>query len=98
MKISIASTTDSLDGDISETGGRAPYYLILDENNNVIESIKNPFAVGGGGAGFGVAKMLADKNVSKVIVGKVGGNMKSAMEESNIELVEKHGSIKDLNL
>ena len=93
MKIAIASTDDNVKGDISEKGGRAPYYLIFDEKHVLIESIKNPFAVGGGGAGFAVAKMLKDKEVTRVIVGKAGGNMKGALEDAGMELVEKEGGI-----
>jgi predicted Fe-Mo cluster-binding NifX family protein len=95
MKTAIASATNKAEGEISEKGGRAPYYLIFDEENKLIESIKNPFAVGGGGAGFGVAKMLADKKVNKIIVGKVGDNMKGALEKAGIELIEKEGDINE---
>lgn len=95
MKIAIASNANSTDGEISERAGRAPYYLIFDDKGSMIEAIKNPFATGGGGAGYGVAKMLRDKNVEKVIVGKAGGNMKIAMDEMSIELIEKEGLIKD---
>ncbi len=95
MKTAIASTNDSTEGEIFEKGGRAPYYLVFNEENELIESIKNPFAVGGGGAGFGVTKMLADKGVGKVVMGKAGENMKGALEDANIELIEKEGEIKD---
>jgi predicted Fe-Mo cluster-binding NifX family protein len=95
MKIAIASTAETLDGEISSQGGRAPFYLFLNENSELIHTFKNPFSTGGGGAGNGVAKILEDEGISKVIVGKVGGNMKEALEEAHIELVEREGSITD---
>ena len=92
MKIAIASEGEKEDSEISLRGARAPYYLIF-ENKKPIETIKNPFAIGGGGAGFSVAYMLADKKVNLVIAGKVGGNMISALKEKEIKFEEKSGKI-----
>ncbi len=93
MIIAIASTSADLQGSISNQGGRAPYYLLINEENKLLESIKNPFARGGGGAGFGVAKMLAQKNVQKLIAGQIGDNMQSALKERSIEYKLTEGSI-----
>ena len=90
MKIAIASEGKDESSEISQKGGRAPYYLIF-EDKKLVEAIKNPFAVGSGGAGFSVAYMLADKNVNLVIAGKVGGNMVSALKEKEIEFQEESG-------
>ncbi len=87
MKIAVASEGKNLDSEISLRGGRAPYYLIF-ENKNLVETIKNPFATGSGGAGFSIAHMLSDKKVNLVITGKIGDNMKSALKEKNIESKE----------
>ncbi len=91
MKIAIATTEDKEDAEISERGGRAPYYLIFNETGEVTESIKNPFAVGGGGAGYSVAKMLADKDVDVCVAGVIGGNMNEALSDREIKFVEKKG-------
>jgi len=88
MKIAIASEGKLQSNEISEKGGRAPYYLIF-EDKKLVETIKNPFASGSGGAGFSVAYMLAEKGVKIVIAGKVGGNMISALKEKNIEFKEE---------
>jgi len=90
MRIAIASEGNNEDSEISQRGGRAPYYLIF-ENQKIIETIKNPFATGSGGAGFSVAYMLADKKVNLVIAGKIGGNMMSALKEKGIEFREESG-------
>jgi len=87
MKIAIASEGKDINSEISSRGGRAPYYLIF-KNKKLIETIKNPFATGSGGAGFSVAYMLADKKVELVIAGKVGGNMVSALKEKGIKFKE----------
>jgi len=90
MKIAIASEGKDIESNVSERGARAPYYLIF-ENKKLVEVIKNPFAVGGGGAGFSVAYMLADKKVNLIIAGKIGGNMESALKEKGIEFKEESG-------
>ncbi|MBU0894429.1 MAG: hypothetical protein KKF48_05220 [Nanoarchaeota archaeon] len=88
MKIAIASEGKNLDSEISKRGGRAPYYFIF-ESKKLVETIKNPFASGSGGAGFSVAYMLAEKNVKLVVAGKVGGNMESALKEKGINFREE---------
>jgi predicted Fe-Mo cluster-binding NifX family protein len=96
MKIAIASEGKDENSEVSQRGGRAPYYLIF-EDKKLIESIKNPFATGSGGAGFSVAYMLADKKVNLVIAGKFGGNMVSALKEKGIKFKEESGKkVKDI--
>ena len=94
MKIAIASEGETNESKISEKGGRAPYYLIF-EDKKLIEAIKNPFATGGGGAGFSVAYMLAEKKVNLTIAGKIGGNMISALKEKGIDFKEASGKVKE---
>jgi len=92
MKIAVASEGKNLDSEISGQGGRAPFYLVF-ENKKLVETIKNPFATGGGGAGFSVAYMLAEKKVGLVVAGKIGGNMVSALNEKGIEFREGGGKV-----
>ena len=87
MKIAIASEGKDINSKISMKGGRAPYYLIF-EDKRLIETIKNPFTLGGGGAGFGVAKILRDKGVDIVISGAFGGNMINALSSGGIKYKE----------
>ena len=88
MKIAIASEGKELDSKISDQGGRAPYYLVF-EDNKLSETIKNPFAAGSGGAGWSVAYMLAEKGINQVIAGEIGANMKTALEEKGIEFKQE---------
>ncbi|RLG12385.1 hypothetical protein DRN69_06880 [Candidatus Pacearchaeota archaeon] len=90
MKIAVASEEKTQEGKISQRGGRAPYYLIF-ENKKFIRAIKNPFAIGSGGAGWSVAYMLADEKVNLVIAGKIGPNMRFALKEKGIKFKEKDG-------
>ena len=95
MKIAIASTTKDLSGEISGLGGRAAYYLLIDENGKLLETINNPFTGGSGKAGFAVAKILAEKEVDKLIAGRIGDNMQKILEEKKIEYESAAGLIQD---
>ena len=94
MKIAIASEGKDIESEVSLRGGRAPYYLVF-EKTKLVEVIKNPFAVGSGGAGWSVAHMLADKKVNLVIAGRVGPNMEFALKEKGLKFKEASGKVKD---
>lgn len=95
MKIAISSEGKSKNAEVSPISGRSPYYLIF-EDGKLIKTIKNPFRIGGGGAGFSVAQMLSDEKVDLVISGSFGGNMIGALENKKIKYVKKSGmSVKE---
>jgi len=93
QKIAVASEGKDENSEISVRGGRAPYYLVF-ENKKLVEIIKNPFAVGGGGAGFSVAHMLADKKIDLVYAGRFGPNMEFALKDKKVKFKESSGKVK----
>jgi predicted Fe-Mo cluster-binding NifX family protein len=92
MKIAVAALKKDQTSQIVSQAGRAPYYLIFDEKANLLEVLKNPFSVGGGGAGFGVAKMLADKQIDAAVAEKFGSNMIEALKGRGIKHYEMSGA------
>lgn len=96
MKIAVACVGKEPDSPVSEVAGRAPYYQIFNEKGELLETIENPFVVGGGGAGWGVAKMLADKGVNRVVAGRFGPNMVTGLEQRGVKHSECHGTAKDV--
>jgi predicted Fe-Mo cluster-binding NifX family protein len=96
MKIALATIKNNLSSSISLQAGRAPYFLIINEQGELLETIKNPFAVGGGGAGTAVAKMLADKGVDLVVAAKLGPNMVAGLEERGVKFKEAQGAVEEV--
>lgn len=83
MKIAIACLGETPDAKVCEVAGRAPYYLFF-EDGKLVKVQKNPFLYGPG-AGFAVAKMLADEGVEVVVAGRYGPNMLGTLAEKNIK-------------
>jgi len=81
--------------EISSRAGRAPYYLIFNEKEELLETLSNPFTIGGGGVGIAIAKMLADKDVEIIIAGATGSNITNALDAKGIKFYEKHGRAKE---
>jgi len=92
MRIAVASEGKGENSEISLRGGRAPYYLVF-ESKKLKEVIKNPFAIGGGGAGWSVAYMLAEKKIDLVIVGRAGPNMEFALKQKKIKFKQASGKV-----
>lgn len=84
MKIAIASDKKNIDSLVCKNSGRAPYYLIF-ENKILVKTIKNPFAVGGGGAGPSVAQMLFNENIDLVISANFGEKMIGILDAKKID-------------
>lgn len=95
MKVAVAAVKKDETSVIASQAGRAPYYLIFNENGELLEAISNPFRIGGGGAGFGVSKMLADKGIDVVIAERFGMNMIGALEDRKLKHYEKTGAVKE---
>jgi len=94
MRIAIASEGKNEDSEISSRGARALFYLVFDDGK-LTETIKNPFAVGSGGAGWSVAYMLADKNIDLVVAEKFGPNMEIALKQKKLKFKEASGKVRE---
>ncbi|PIX25225.1 MAG: hypothetical protein COZ69_03900 [Deltaproteobacteria bacterium CG_4_8_14_3_um_filter_45_9] len=95
MKIAVAAIGKDETSEVSPRSGRSKFYLIFNERGDLLEVISNPFSRGGGGAGFGVAKMLADKDVDIVVGRQVGEHMDEILKMRGLKYYEMTGTAKD---
>ncbi len=86
MIVAVATDGDSPDSPVSVRAARAPYFQIY-KDGKLVEVIRNPFAIGGGGAGWSVAYMLAEKGVNVFVAGNAGPNFQTALAQRGIRLV-----------
>ena len=84
MKIAIAAEGKDKGSKVSNVYGRSSYFLVF-EDKELIKTINNPFKMGGGGAGFGVTKMLSQEKVELVVAGNFGGKVPEYLKEKNIK-------------
>ena len=61
MTIAIAATAPELNGQIAMHGARAPFYLLFDEQGNMLEVLANPVVQAEGGAAPGPRYFLQTK-------------------------------------
>jgi len=86
MIIAITSQGPSLDSKVDPKFGRCEYFIIYDLETMKYESINNPNARVGGGAGVQSAELMADKNVSVVLTGNPGPKASQTFDAADIKV------------
>ncbi len=87
MIIAITSEGPSLDGKVDPKFGRCSYFIIYDIDTMKYESLKNPNATAGGGAGVQSAQLMSEKNVSVVLTGNPGPKALQIFDAAEIKVV-----------
>ncbi len=91
MKVAITSTGNSLESTIDPRFGRCAYFVICDLETGGTEFLPNPNKNASNGAGPASVKVVADKEVSKIVSGEFGMKIKSVLDSLSIQMI----SIKD---
>ena len=91
MKIAIATEDADISSEVSTQGARALHYLIFDGNGNLKEIIANPYVSNEKNVGPGVATLLAQMGVNKVVAGRFGPKFKEVLEQNKIECIVNTG-------
>ena len=86
MKVCVTSENISLDSKVDPRFGRCQYFIIVDTETLVFESIKNPNIESMGGAGIQSAQLVASKMIKALITGNIGPNAFQTLQAAGIEV------------
>ncbi|MEA2113330.1 MAG: NifB/NifX family molybdenum-iron cluster-binding protein [Patescibacteria group bacterium] len=98
MKIAISSTEKSLDGNISDTFARCPYFVFVEIKDGKIaesEEVENMSANKAGGAGISAAQTVAEKNIEAVITANLGPRAADVLSQFDIKAYKAGGTVKE---
>ncbi|HRV71011.1 MAG TPA: NifB/NifX family molybdenum-iron cluster-binding protein [Thermovirgaceae bacterium] len=91
MKIAIASEGPTMDSMVAERFGRCPFFLILDQDGNLEESMSNDATQAAHGAGGMAVQSIAAKGAKTLIAPRLGPNATMALKASGIRAFEASG-------
>lgn len=94
-KIAVAAESGSADATISRFAARSPYFLLFDEQGNLVEAVENPYYHEQHRAGPQVVEFLSGKGIHTVIAGEFGGKMLNAMKQKNMVFKPESGRAAD---
>jgi len=86
MKIAIPVDENNIDTNVCISFGRAPYFMIYDNESKEIEFIINTAADSQGGAGIKAAQIIADTKSEILLTPRCGMNAVEVLEGSKIKL------------
>lgn len=72
MKFAIPSDTRDRNGKISESFGRAKYFLLIEVGTDAEEIVINPYVNAMESSGIQLANLLIEKNVTNIVVRNMG--------------------------
>jgi predicted Fe-Mo cluster-binding NifX family protein len=94
VKIAVAAVSDSENSEISDVSGRAPWFLLFDENGNFLKSVKNPGVAMGRAASGAVTDLLLKEDCKIIIAGQFGYKMENQLKANKIDFYERRGNAK----
>jgi len=84
MKIAIPIREKSMETDIHDSFGRAPYYLLYNTNTKENNFLDHRAAVAQGGSGIRAAQVLADNGVKVIITPQCGENAEKILRNAEV--------------
>lgn len=88
MKIAIPADDRKMEGNVSNSFGRAPYYLIYDTETSQGEFIENSAAQAQGGAGIKAAQEIVDSKAKTLLTPRCGENAAKVLQGATIEIYQ----------
>ncbi|NLV82740.1 MAG: dinitrogenase iron-molybdenum cofactor biosynthesis protein [Synergistaceae bacterium] len=86
MKIAIPADNNNIDSKVSQSFGRAPFFLIYDTETEKSEFLNNTAASLQGGAGIKAAQLIVDSKASALLAPRCGQNAADVLKSGNISI------------
>lgn len=86
-RICICATGSDLKSSVDQVFGRCSHFLIIDTETEEFKAIENKAKKTLRGAGIAAAQIIADEKAELVIVGNIGPNALTALEQSGIKVI-----------
>lgn len=96
MKIAMPVNDKNIEGDVSGSFGRAPYFLIYDIETKESIFVDNKAASSPGGAGIIAAQTIVDNEADAIITPRCGQNAADVLNAGKVKLYKNiDGTIED---
>ena len=95
MKIAVPAIGQEPGDSISKETGRAPFFLVFDEEGNFMEAIQNPAKDKSGGISRTVVTLFTTHGINLIVAESIGDKMKRALTDHRIDFVIKMGAADD---
>lgn len=86
MKIAMPVDDKSIKTNISQSLGRAPYFLIYDTESKESLFLDNSASASQGGAGIKAAQTIVDNKVAALLTPRCGENAAEVINKANIQM------------
>lgn len=91
--IAIASDGDTLNSNVSSQASRCDYYILIDKNGHLLETLQNANKDIRGGASAKLVDLLRKKKVSHFIASSLGDKLIMSLNSENIKYTIFKGDI-----
>lgn len=92
MKVILPVEYDSMQTEICQSFGRAPYFLIFETNTSSSKFILNQAASSPGGAGIKASQTIVDSGAEAVIVPRIGQNASDVLTSAGIKVYQSQSN------
>jgi len=98
MKICVTAGASGLDAPMDPRFGRCPFFVVVDLDSMIENSIPNSNVTASSGAGIQAAQEIAKQGVSALITGNIGPNAMQTLSAAKIDVYQHQGggSVKDV--
>lgn len=84
MRIAIPAEDKSLDSNVCQSFGRAPYFLLYNSVTKSMEFLDNSAVASQGGAGIRAAQVIADNGTQALITPRCGENAEQVLRNAEV--------------